>query len=174
MLKRFIKLIDRETEHAGAGRPAHIRAKMNGLSDGEVIEALYRASQAGVRIELVVRGICCVRPGVPGLSESIRVVSAVGRFLEHGRIFHFANGGSAEYYIGSADWRGRNLRRRVEVVAPVRASEACGRLHQILDVELNDPYAWQLRADGSYVQQAPTEGALSAQDVFLERFSRPS
>ena len=174
MLKRFIKLIDRETEHARAGRPAHIRAKMNGLSDGEVIEALYRASQAGVRIELVVRGICCVRPGVPGLSENIRVVSAVGRFLEHARIFHFANGGSAEYYIGSADWRGRNLRRRVEVVAPVRASEACGRLHQILDVELNDPNAWQLRTDGSYVQQAPTEGALSAQDVFLERISAPS
>jgi polyphosphate kinase len=169
MLSRFIELIDREADHARAGRAAHIRVKMNGLSDGEIIEALYRASQAGVRIEAIVRGICAVRPGLPGVSENIRVVAAVGQFLEHARIFHFANGGSPEFYVGSADWRPRNLRRRVEFVTLVKDAQACQRLHEILDTELNDPYAWQLRTDGSYVQQVPTEGARSAQQLFMER-----
>ena len=168
MLSRFVELIDREAEHARAGREAHIRVKMNGLSDGEIIEALYRASQAGVRIDAVVRGICAARPGVVGISENIRVVAAVGQFLEHARIYYFANGGSPEFFMGSADWRPRNLRRRVEVVTLVKDPDVCRRLHEILDIELNDPYAWQLRTDGSYVQQIPTEGARSAQQSFLE------
>jgi polyphosphate kinase len=169
MLSGFIQLIDREAEHARAGRDAHIRVKMNGLSDGEVIEALYRASQAGVRIEAIVRGICAARPGVAGISENLRVVAAVGQFLEHARIFYFANGGSPEFYLGSADWRPRNLRRRIELVTLVKDPQACRRLHEILDIELHDPYAWQLRTDGSYVQQIPTEGARSAQQLFMER-----
>ena len=168
MLSRFIELIDREAEHARAGRAARIRAKVNGLHDGEIIQALYSASQAGVRIDLIVRSICAVRPEVPGLSERIRVVSAVGRFLEHARIFAFDNGGEAEYYIGSADWRPRNLRRRVEVVAAVRDPVACQRLDRILEVELEDPKAWQLQVDGQYVQRTPPTGARSAQEQLLD------
>src|SRR3989454_3960796 len=126
MLRRFLDLIEPEAEPARAGRGGRIRMKLNGLADGPVIAARYRASQAGVSVELVVRGICMLRPGVPGLSERIRVVSGVGRFLEHGRIYQFANRGHPEYYIGSADWRPRNLRRRVEVIVPVsdRAARA--------------------------------------------------
>jgi polyphosphate kinase len=169
MLKRFVSLIDRETEHAKEGRDARIRVKVNGIADGEIIEALYRGSQAGVKIDLVVRGICAVRPGVPNLSANIRVVAAVGRFLEHARIFYFANGGTPEYYIGSADWRPRNLRRRVEVVVPVENAEACGRLDDILETELADPRAWHLQTDGTYAQQPSPDGARSAQDSFLER-----
>ena len=150
MLERFLALIDREAEHARAGRPARIRAKLNALSDSTVIQALYRASQAGVSIDLVVRGICTLRPGVPGLSEQIRVVSILGRFLEHARIYHFANEAAEEYYIGSADWRPRNLRRRVENVAPVYDAGARQRLDAILTRELATPSAWLLRADGGY------------------------
>jgi polyphosphate kinase len=117
--ERMLALIERETAHAEAGRPAGIIAKVNRLTDLEIIEALYRASQAGVTIDLIVRGACMARPGVPGLSETIRVRSIVGRFLEHSRIFYFANGGDEEVYIGSADWMTRNLDRRVEVVTPV-------------------------------------------------------
>ena len=152
LLERLLALIDRETEHARAGRPARIRAKLNALSDSTVIQALYRASQAGVDVDLVVRGICTLRPGVPGLSERIRVVSILGRFLEHARIYHFANGGGdgEEYYIGSADWRPRNLRRRVEVVAPVFDPAARRRLDDILTRELGASAAWLLRPDGGY------------------------
>ncbi len=117
--ERMLALIERETAHAVAGRAARITAKVNRLTDLEIIEALYRASQAGVTIDLIVRGACMLRPGVSGLSETVRVRSIVGRFLEHSRIFHFANGGDEEFYIGSADWMTRNLDRRVEVVAPV-------------------------------------------------------
>src|SRR5690606_12224903 len=115
MRERFLELIAREAEHARAGKGGHIRVKINGLTDPEMIAALYRASAAGVRCELIVRGICCLRPGVPGLSENISVRSILGRFLEHARIFEFGNAGEAEYFIGSADWRPRNLGRRVEV-----------------------------------------------------------
>ena len=120
MAESFLGLIRRETEHARAGRPAHIVAKMNALLEPSVIEALYQASQAGVDIDLIVRGLCILRPGVKGLSDSIRVRSIVGRFLEHSRIFHFANGGDDEIYLGSADWMPRNLFERCEVVFPVR------------------------------------------------------
>jgi polyphosphate kinase len=118
---RMLALIDRETGHARAGKPAHIMAKINRLTDLGIIEALYRASQAGVKIDLIVRGACMLRPGVPGLSETIHVRSVVGRFLEHSRIFYFLNSGEEEVYVGSADWMTRNLDRRVEVVAPVLA-----------------------------------------------------
>ena len=154
MLDRFLALIAREAEHARAGRVGggRIRAKLNGLTDATVIGALYRAAQAGVEVELVVRGICMLRPGVPGLSERIRVVSRLGRFLEHGRIYQFANGGEPEYYIGSADWRPRNLRRRVEVVTPVDDPGARARLDAIFERELTDPEAWSLESDGSYTR----------------------
>lgn len=150
LLDRLLALIERETAHARAGRPARIRAKLNGLADATVIQALYRASQAGVDVDLVVRGICTLRPGIPGLSERIRVVSILGRFLEHARIYHFGNAGSDEYYLASADWRPRNLRRRVEVAAPVFDAAARARLDHILTTELADRAAWTLAADGSY------------------------
>jgi polyphosphate kinase len=150
LLDRVLAMIERETAHAQTGRPARIRAKLNALSDSTVIQALYRASQAGVDIDLVVRGICTLRPGVPGLSERIRVVSILGRFLEHGRIYHFANGGSEDYYIGSADWRPRNLRRRVEVMTPVFDAAARRRLDEILTRELTTAESWLLRPDGAY------------------------
>jgi polyphosphate kinase len=152
LLDRLLAMIERETAHARAGRPARIRAKLNGLADSTVAQALYKASQAGVDVDLVVRGICTLRPGVPGLSERIRVVSILGRFLEHARIYHFANGGgdAEEYYIGSADWRPRNLRRRVEVVAPVFDPTARRTLDKILTEELRAPTAWLLSPDGGY------------------------
>jgi len=152
MLDRFLALIAREAAHARAGRGGRIRAKLNGLADCTVIGALYRASQAGVGVDLVVRGICMLRPGIPGLSERIRVVSVLGRFLEHARIYHFANAGAPEYYLGSADWRPRNLRRRVEVITPVDDPAARARLDRILELELTAPGAWSLESDGSYTR----------------------
>jgi polyphosphate kinase len=154
LLPRLLELIEREAQHARAGKGGRIRAKLNGLADPDVVRALYAASQAGVDIELIVRGICTLRPGVPGVSERIRVVSILGRFLEHARILHFANAGDPEYYIGSADWRTRNLRRRVEVVTPVRDAACRQRLGDILDAELRDPDAWELSSDGRYVRPA--------------------
>jgi polyphosphate kinase len=152
LLPGLLERIGREAEHARSRRPARIRAKLNGLDDPEVIRALYDASQAGVEIDLLVRGLCTLKPGVAGLSERIRVRSIVGRFLEHARIYHFGNGGADEYLIGSADWRSRNLRRRVEVVASVLDPECRARLDAILARELEDPSAWELAADGSYRQ----------------------
>ena len=154
MLDRFLALIAREAEHARAGRGGRIRVKLNGLADCSVIGALYRASQAGVDVRLVVRGVCMLRPGVPGLSERIKVVSVLGRFLEHARIYHFDNGGAPEYYIGSADWRPRNLRRRIEVVTPVDDPAARERLDGLLEHQLADPDAWRLASDGSYARVA--------------------
>lgn len=158
--------IEREIEHARAGRPALIRAKMNGITDRKIVRALYRASGAGVRIELVVRAVCTLRPGVPRLSENISVRSILGRFLEHARIYHFLNGGEEEYYIGSADWRRRNLRRRVEILVPVLGAEPRGRLRSILDTELTSSHAWILRPDGAY-ERLRGQGPHS-QDVFLD------
>jgi polyphosphate kinase len=154
MRERFLALIDREAEHARAGRGGRMRVKINGLTDAEIIQALYRASQAGVRVELVVRGICCLRPGVPGRSENITVRSILGRFLEHSRIFRFDNAGAPEYFIGSADWRPRNLSRRVEVVTPVRDPRHHAVLDTILEDDLSDPDAWELQPDGDYVRGA--------------------
>ena len=159
---RFLELIHREADHARAGRPARILAKMNALQSPEVINALYEASNAGVEIDLIVRGICCLRPGVPGLSERVRVVSIIGRFLEHSRLYYFLNGGDEEYYIGSADWMPRNLERRVEVVVPIVDRALHHRLASLMRVYLSDGrQGWDLQPDGSYVQRTP----LSADDV---------
>lgn len=169
MLERFLELIRRETEHAKAGRGGLIRAKLNGLAEPEIIRALYHASQAGVRVDLVVRGICRLRPGVRGLSDNVRVISLLGRFLEHARIFHFGNAGEDEYYIGSADWRARNLRRRVEVVAPVFGAAGRARLDRILTTELEDPTGWALQPDGSYGRRSgvPFGAGQTAQERLM-------
>jgi len=167
MLGRVLALIDREAEHARAGRGGRIRAKLNGLADADVIGALYRAAQAGVEIDLVVRGICCLRPGVPGLSDRIRVISILGRFLEHGRIFAFANGGEPDYYIGSADWRPRNLRRRVEVATPILDPRCRARLEGILETELADPTAWELGPDGGYYRRVGGDARVSVQEELM-------
>jgi polyphosphate kinase len=152
MAESFLGLIRREQEHAQAGRPAHIVAKMNALLEPSVIEALYAASQAGVEVDLIVRGLSILRPGVKGLSERIRVRSIVGRFLEHSRIFHFANGGQDEIYLGSADWMPRNLFERCEVVFPVRDPAALARIHdEILPAYLADTVKARLQQpDGNY------------------------
>jgi len=159
MRPRFIAMIDREIEHARAGRPARIISKMNALEDTEVIQALYRASQAGVKIDLIVRGFCCLRPGMPGLSENIRVISIVGRFLEHSRIFYFHNDGKEEYFLGSADWMNRNLSHRVEAAVPIEDPALQARLKEILEILLADNrQAWDLAPDGTWTQRQPAPG----------------
>jgi polyphosphate kinase len=152
MLSGFLERIEREIGHARAGKPALIRAQLNGLEDPEVVGALYRASAAGVVVSLAVRGLCVLRPGMREVSERIRVISVLGRFLEHARIYHFGNGGSDEYLIRSADWRPRNLRRRVEVVAPVASPDLMARLDAILTDILGEPSAWTLAPDGTYTR----------------------
>jgi polyphosphate kinase len=154
MAESFLRLIRREQEHAQAGRPAHIIAKMNALLEPSVIEALYQASQDGVEVDLIIRGLSILRPGVPGLSERIRVRSIVGRFLEHSRIFHFANGGDDEIYVGSADLMPRNLFERCEVVFPIRDPAVLSRLHnEILPAYLADTVKARIQQpDGTYVR----------------------
>jgi polyphosphate kinase len=145
---------------------------MNALVDDEVIRALYTASQAGVQIDLLVRGVCCLRPGLPGVSENIRVYSIVGRFLEHSRIFYYRNGGAEEVYIGSADWMPRNLNRRVELVVPVEDPANRERLKDILAVYMRDNVKMrELRSDGTYTrrQRAANEPAFNAQEYFLSQ-----
>ena len=151
MRRQFCELIDAEIAHARAGRPAGITAKMNGLDDRLLVEKLYQAAAAGVKIDLVVRGICRMRPGVPGLSENVRVVSIIGRFLEHHRIFRFENGGEPRFYIGSADWMSRNLTRRVEVCTPITNDVLKAQLQALLDACLSDGMnAWEMLPDGRY------------------------
>jgi polyphosphate kinase len=173
MAESFLGLIRREQEHAQAGRPAHIVAKMNALLEPSVIEALYQASQAGVEIDLIVRGLSILRPGVKGLSDRIRVRSIVGRFLEHSRIYHFANGGNDEIYLGSADWMPRNLFERCEVVFPVRDAAARARIHdEILPAYLADTTKARLQqSDGSYLRASKVlkdAKAFSAQDFLMQ------
>ena len=169
MKDRFFELIERESAHAKAGRRARIVAKMNSLVDAEIIDALYRASQAGVDVDLIVRGICCLRPGMKGMSERIRVVSVIGRFLEHSRLFYFANDGAEEYFIGSADWMPRNFIRRVEAVVPVDDPTLHERLRSLLDTLLADNRAaWDLHADGTWVQRRPgAAGERATHDILL-------
>jgi polyphosphate kinase len=164
MRPRLLDLIHRETQNQRAGLPARIIAKMNQLEDPDIIEALCEASQAGVSIDLIIRGFCCLRPGVPGHTENIRIRSIIGRFLEHSRILYFANGkqnpAEGEYYIGSADWMYRNLSQRIEVVTPVFATGPKQRLWEILDICLRDRReAWVLEPTGKYEQLLPKEGA---------------
>jgi polyphosphate kinase len=156
MRDRFLAMIRREMAHRRAGAPARIMAKMNALVDPDLIAALYEASGAGVPIDLIVRGICCLRPGLPGVSDSIRVISIVGRFLEHSRAFYFLNGGDEEVYIGSADWMPRNLDRRIEAVSPVDHPADRQRLRDLLLLMWEDNrQAWELYADGTYQQRCP-------------------
>jgi polyphosphate kinase len=174
----FIRLIERETEHALAGRRSGITAKVNAISDAETVRALYRASQAGVPIELIVRGMCELRPGLPGVSETIRVRSVVGRFLEHSRVFVFANGGDRQVYIGSADWMGRNLDHRVETIVPVLDADLQDRICRgVLDVLLTDntKTRWLLH-DGSYVRRIPADGEalFNAQEALLRTAQAPA
>jgi len=150
---KLFELIQREAEHAKAGRPASIVAKMNSLSNQEVVDALYAASQAGVKIDLIVRGVCCLRPGVAGLSENITVRSIVDRFLEHSRMYYFENGGDVDVYLSSADWMTRNLTRRIELLCPVFDNKLKQMMIQILRVQLNDNVkARELMPNGTYVR----------------------
>ncbi len=156
---RMLELIARERDRCYQGGVGRIVAKVNSLVDPEIIAALYEASQAGVEIDAIVRGICCLRPGVPGISENIRVISIIGRFLEHSRIFYFYNGGEEEIYIGSADWMQRNLDRRVEAVAPIEDPILFKEVQEILGIMLADNrQAWELDAEGHYKQRRPQPG----------------
>jgi polyphosphate kinase len=165
LLPELVGRIEREAAHARAGRGGLIRMKINGLSEADVINALFRASQDGVQVELVVRGVCTLRPGMTGVSDNISVVSVLGRFLEHARVFYFANAGAPDYFIGSADVRPRNLRRRVELLAPVRDAHCRAQLDTMLDTYLADPTAWELTSAGEYVRR---HGAgAGAQDALM-------
>lgn len=168
--ERVLELIARETAHARAGRSGRIVAKMNALVDARVIAALYEASQAGVDIDLIIRGICCLRPGLPGVSDRIRVRSIVGRFLEHSRIMMFGNAGAPEYYIGSADWMPRNLDRRVEVMVPIEDPTLHVRVQGVLDTCLRDNrQAWVLQPEGRYDRLTAGDGEVFATHETLMR-----
>jgi polyphosphate kinase len=169
---RMVALIQREIEHTKNGNPGRIIAKMNSLVDPTIIQTLYQASQAGVEIDLIVRGICCLRPGLEGISDNIRVMSIVGRYLEHSRIFYFHNNDAAEVFIGSADWMPRNLDRRVEAIAPIEEPTVLKQLKEILDILLSDNrHAWELQPDGNYIQRQPQDDdeERSAQDLLMEK-----
>jgi polyphosphate kinase len=171
-----VEKIEREARHAAAGRPARIIAKMNSLVDPQVIDALYRASRAGVQIDLIIRGLCSLRPGIPGVSENIRVRSIVGRFLEHSRVFFFGNGGDGELYLASADWMERNFFRRVEIAFPVREESHRERILRDLNSYLSDnTQAWSLGRDGRYVRCARGDApAHDAQGGLLARYAAGS
>lgn len=169
---RMTEFIQREAEHAKNGKKGRIVAKMNALVDPAMIQTLYEASQAGVEIDLIVRGICCLRPGLKGISDNIRVVSIIGRFLEHSRVFYFYNGGDENYWIGSADWMPRNLDRRVEAVMPVQDEGIRQELSDFLQICLNDNrQAWDMKADGTYVQRQPQEGEAerSTHEILMKK-----
>jgi polyphosphate kinase len=167
MRSGFLELVDREVAHAAAGRHARIVVKTNAVVDGPVIEALYRASMAGVEIDLIVRGACSLQPGLPGVSERIRVRSIIGEFLEHSRIWGFENGGDAEWYIGSADLMDRNLDRRVEAVVPVEDSDARARLAEIIELMMaDDRRSWQLQPDATWVRTEVLQGRPGTIDTF--------
>jgi len=171
--KKIIEKIERETDNARAGKTARIIVKCNALIETETIEALYRASQAGVRIDCIIRGVCCLRPGVPGVSDNIQVRSIVGRFLEHTRVFYFYNEGDYELYLSSADWMGRNFFQRVETAFPVEDKKIRQRiLKDGLELYLADNSdAWVLQKDGEYKRRAPVgkQQPRSAQSSLMSR-----
>ncbi|KHG39547.1 polyphosphate kinase [Aphanizomenon flos-aquae 2012/KM1/D3] len=163
MRDRFLELIKREIDNVQNGFSGRIVAKMNALVDPQIIFALYEASRAGVQIDLIIRGICCLRPGLPNLSDNIRVISIIGRFLEHSRIYYFYNNNQEEIYIGSADWMRRNLDRRVEVITPIKDQEIAKDLQEILGIMLADNrHAWELQPDGNYIQRCPGDNCPEA------------
>ncbi|MGB6295731.1 MAG: polyphosphate kinase 1, partial [Rivularia sp. (in: cyanobacteria)] len=163
MRERFLMLINQEIENVKNGTSGRIVAKMNSLVDSQLIAALYEASRAGVQIDLIVRGICCLRPGLKDVSENIRVISIVGRFLEHSRIFYFYNNGDEQIFIGSADWMPRNLDRRVEVITPIKDADIAKDIQEILGIMLADNrQAWELHSDGNYIQRKPSEDSSEA------------
>lgn len=172
--KTLLEMITREAQNAAEGKPAHIMAKVNALTDPKIIRELYKASQAGVKIDLVVRGMCCLRPGIAGVSHNIRVRSIIGRFLEHSRIYYFANGGDEKLFLSSADWMERNLDKRVETCFPVEGKKLISRVKKELESYLADnTHAWVLQADGSYLRQQPTgnQNPRNAQLALLEKLS---
>jgi polyphosphate kinase len=173
MRSRFLELVERESAHAAAGHDARIVIKANAIVDPACIEALYRASQAGVEIDLIVRGTCSLLPGVEGVSERVRVRSIVGEYLEHSRIWGFANGGSQEWYIGSADLMERNLDRRVEAVVPVDDAAARSRIEEMVEVMLaDDRHSWQLGSDAAWRRTETLtgqEGTVGTFEVLKER-----
>lgn len=171
MRPRLIQLIEREAQHARAGRPARLLAKMNALNHVDVMRALYEASRAGVQIDLIIRGICALRPGVPGVSDNIRVISVIGRFLEHSRAWYFENGGEPDVYISSADWMPRNLDRRIESAAPLGTAAHRETVRELLELMWRDNrQAWELAADGSWTQRRPdAEGLVATQQTLIDR-----
>ncbi|MGK7898174.1 MAG: polyphosphate kinase 1 [Xenococcus sp. (in: cyanobacteria)] len=171
MRDRMTAMIHREMEHVKNGGKGRIVVKINSLVDKPMISTLYQASNAGVEIDLIVRGICCLRPGVKGISENIRVISVIGRFLEHSRIFYFHNAGEEEVYIGSADWMTRNLSRRVEAITPIEEPSLVADLQEILGIMLADNrQAWELQSDGSYIQRKTSKDsqAQSTHDILMD------
>jgi polyphosphate kinase len=174
MRDRFLSLINREIENAQNGGSGRIVAKMNALVDPQIISTLYTASRAGVKIDLIIRGICCLRPGIKDISDNINVISIIGRFLEHSRIFYFHNSGKEEIFIGSADWMPRNLDRRVEAITPILDPDIAKDLQEVLGILLADNrQAWELQSDGSYIQRRPGENCpeASSQQMLMEMVS---
>jgi len=166
---KLLEKIEREISKHTAKSPGLIQFKMNALEDIDITAALYRAAQSGVRIDLIIRDTCRLRPGIAGLSDNVRVISIVGRFLEHSRIFYFQNGGEEEYFIGSADCMKRNLESRVEVVTPVQKPELQAVLRQILNVQLtNQRSVWEMQSDGQYVQLRPKDKQLGVQETLIK------
>ncbi len=172
MRQRFLRMIRREISNQKKGGKGRIIAKMNQLEDQKIIDTLYDASKAGVEIDLIVRGFCCLRPGVPGLSENIRVISIIGRFLEHSRIFYFHNNGKDEIYFGSADWMSRNLDYRVEAIAPIEDPNLREELKSILEIMINDNRkCWDLMSDGTYIQRKPKDAKdeRNSHEILMQR-----
>ncbi len=171
----MIDKIDREITHAKSGKKARIVAKLNSLIEPQIVDKLYEASSAGVKIDLIVRGICAVRPGIPGFSENIHVRSIVGRFLEHSRVYYFKNDGKGEFFCSSADWMDRNFFRRNETCFPIKQKPLKDRLWADLELFLADNTgAWILQSDGTYERLVPGDSPpVSAQKVFLAKLSNP-
>jgi polyphosphate kinase len=171
MREKFVELVREQVARTEKGEPARISCKMNSLTDPKIIEELYLASQAGVKLELLIRGICCLKPGLEGISESIRVVSLVGRFLEHARVYAFGEGEDEKIYLGSADLMQRNLDRRVEQLFPLREARHCQKVRRLLDLQLSDTAnAWEMVSDGDYTRLHPQEDEepLDSQALLLE------
>jgi polyphosphate kinase len=172
--EHLLSHIEQETSNANSGGTGHIVAKINALVEPQIIQALYRASCAGVIVDLIVRGLCCLRPGIPGVSDNIRVRSIIGRFLEHSRVFYFHSNGEEKVYCSSADWMDRNMFRRVEACFPIEDDGIKKRVTSDLDIYLHDNIgAWELQPDGTWVKQHPKAGeeAISVQNTLLYRLS---